>query len=89
MNDEPLMSLPRIVLKAALTDFMFVQGSDFDAPMFPGMDRLRSLLDSPDAARVDHRPGDFHAYRIFCTVCGGFGQVVLSIEPQRVPDVAP
>lgn len=80
--DPSMLTLPRQVAEAALIDFQFVQGSDFDGPTFPGMDRLRTLL-GDDVSLVSHAPGDFHSYRTFCVVCGGFGQVVLSLEPQR------
>jgi hypothetical protein len=42
-DDNPTQGL-REAAEAALTDFVFVHGSDFDAVEFPGMAWLRSLL---------------------------------------------
>jgi hypothetical protein len=34
----------------------------------------------------DHEPGDLHTYEIRCSTCGQQGSVVLTVEPQIVPD---
>ena len=65
--------------EAALTDFVYEHGSDFDAVEWPGMAALRAVLDPQE-----HAPGANHEYsRLVCVICGQRGQITLSIKPQR------
>ena len=42
-----------------------------------------------EPAGAGHEPGELHRYRIECMDCGEPGNIVLSIEPQRVLAATP